>query len=713
MIKDKILQHFYSYKCLFPFLAWLPELKQKRILKADIFAGITVAMLMIPQSMAYAHLAGLPVNYGLYAAFIPPFIAALFGSSRILSTGPVPVSTLLTVVALQPIAAIGTPTYIQYVVLLTLLAGIIQFLLGLLRFGVVVNFISYPVILGFINAVAIIIASMQLGNLFGVYATSAPSYYQTVWQVLMDAVENIHWQAVGMAFITFVIILGGRRFAPKWPHTIMAVIVTTLLAWLLHYEKLEEISPKQIINPSVQEMIKHQQTYSKDIEKLIKKVADNEAALEKISTDLGGTSETAENALNEMTQAKWALKRFIERHIIENNELNRLRFSRLINKNQIFYYVADEMSPIGISDTTEWSIARVTSKGNVILRSGGEVIGSITPGLPTFQPVVFDWNVITTIFAAALVIAIVGFTEAITIAKRIATETRQRLNVNQELLGQGLAKIVGSFFQSMPVSGGFTRTAVNFYAGAQTGFASVVASIVVMLALVWFTPLFYYLPYATLAAIIMIGALNLLNIKEIGRVWKISKKEGVVTLFTLLLTLILAPRLAQAVLISIILSLGIYLYDTMRPRFSELIRTKEGDLVEEITPEEQQTCYLISLVRFNGSLYFANAAYFEDKILNLISVKHRLRYIILDCVSMNKIDASGIESLSSVFAKLQDAGIELWFTRVRPPILIKLKRSGLYEKIGEENFFRKNDDALKKLEKHLGAKHVNTCPLFK
>lgn len=701
-----------TLKPFFPFLEWLPELKYWATVRADLIAGLTVAMLLIPQAMAYAHLAGLPVHMGLYAAFIPPMVAALFGSSRSLSTGPVPVASLLTAVALQPLAAADTPEYLQYVLLLAFLAGAIQLALSLLRFGIVVNFISYPVILGFINAVAIIIASMQLGNLFGVYAVTAPRYYQTVWQVLEDAAVNTHWPTVGIAVLAFIIILGGRRLWPNWPHTIMAVVITTIVAWLIGYEKVETVRTNQILNLPVQQMLDNYHNFPREIKLQLEKVDKTQDVVDTTIKTAGKDAEETDSAINEASQAQWQLERLIARHNYEVGELNRLRFRRLLTRDkQVVFYVEEQMTPIGDVDPHEWRIAHLSLDNKIKLQSGGAVIGTIPQGLPSFKPIDFDWDIVSRLFMSALVIALVGFTEAITIAKRIATESRQRIDINQELFGQGLAKCIGSFFQSMPVSGGFTRTAVNFYSGARTGFASIVTGLVVMIVLLWLTPLFYYLPYATLAAVIMVGALGLLDIKEMLRIWRVSRYEGMVAVATFLLTLVLAPRLAHAVLLGTLLALGAYLYETMRPRFTELTRNAEGELVEVGEEHSEKTCYLISLLRFNGSLYFANAAYFEDKILKLISEKQKLRYIILDCVSMNKLDASGLQTLQSVSERLEEGGIELWFTRVRQPVLAVLRRGGLYHVLGAHHFYKNNEQALQKLAEHLGDKHMKTCPL--
>lgn len=689
---------------MFPFLEWLPELKHWPILRADLIAGLTVAMLFIPQSMAYAHLANLPVYVGLYAAFIPPIVAALFGSSRFLSTGPVPITSLLTAVALIPMATSGTSEQLQCLVLLTLMTGLIQLLLGVLRFGVVVNFLSYPVILGFINAVAVIIASMQLSSLLGVSAVTAPHYYQTIWQVLRDALVNTHWPSVAMATITFVIILGGRRYWPRLPHILIAVIVTSFLAWLCGYEKTEIISPTQIISLPVQQMLENHQNYNKDMPQLLLDVETTNKNVKTILEESKNT-EDVDNAINLANQAKWQLDRRVMRHNLETGELSRLRLRRMMTKNKhIVFFVDKQMTPLGQVGSQEWRIAGLPTQGGLLtLHAGGEIVGKIPQGLPSFEPVVWDWNAVSRLFMAALVIALVGFTEAITIAKRIATKSRQRLNINQELFSQGLAKCVGSFFQSMPVSGGFTRSAINYSAGAKTGFSSVVAGLVVMLVLLWFTSLFYYLPYATLAAVIIVGVLGLIDLKEMRHIWRVNRSEGIVSCLTFLLTLLLAPQLAHAVILGMLLSLGVYLYETMRPRFNELLWNDDGAFKEIDNETTEKTLELVSFVRFGGSLYFANVAYFEEKILQLITSKKQLRYIILDCVGINKLDASGLQTLCDLCKQLNELNIHLWLTQVHTPVLNVLKRGGLIEQVGEKNIYKNNQEALNAVLKILAV----------
>jgi len=698
---------------MLPFCEWLPELRQWSTVKADLLAGLTVAMLFIPQSMAYAHLAGVPVHMGLYAAFIPPIVAALFGSSRYLSTGPVPVTSLLAAVAMMSFAVSGTQEYIQYMLLLTCLAGIIQLTLGLLRFGVVVNFLSFPVMLGFVNAVALIIASMQLSSLLGVSAITQPHYYQTLWQVLRDGWFSAHVPSVMMAGITFIIILGGRRLWPKLPHILIAVVVTACLAWFFDYEKVVIVRPNQIINAPIQESLLNYQHYPLEMQTLLQAVRSTSQKVPEVIKRFGANTEEADKAIYQANQAKWQLERRISRHNVETGELSRLRLGRIVTTHhQDVFVVGQQMAPIDHIKTQQWRIAHLPTKTTpLMLQAGGDVVGYVPQGLPHFKAIVWDWNAVSQLFMAALVIGLVGFTEAITIAKRISAQSRQRLNINQELIGQGLAKCIGSFFQSMPVSGSFTRSIINFNAGAKTGFSSIVAGLIVMVVLLWFTPLFYYVPYATLAAVIMVGVLGLLDVKEMYRVWRVSRYEGMVSLLTCLLTLFLAPHLATALILGMLLSLGVYLYETMRPRFSELAYSVEGGWIECNENEDPKNCELIRVVRFGGSLYFANVSYFEEKILKLITANRKLRYIVLDCVGINKIDASGLETLHNLCISLSEAGIQLGFTRMRLPVLTLLKKGGLFEQVGDKHFYKSNADAIADIFKRLGKAHHHKCSL--
>ncbi len=241
-------------KRIFPFLGWF-ENYNTAVLRADLVAGVTVALVLIPQSMAYAQLAGLPPYYGLYAAFLPPMVASLFGSSHQLATGPVAVVSLMTAAALEPLAAAGSTEYIAYAIVLALFVGLFQLSLGVLRLGLIVNFLSHPVVNGFTNAAALIIATSQLSKIFGVYVDSAAHHYETVFRVLAAAVDYTHWPTLGMAVTAFAIMIGLKKLNPRIPNVLVAVVVTTLLAWALGFERNENVTLAQIESEPTRELV--------------------------------------------------------------------------------------------------------------------------------------------------------------------------------------------------------------------------------------------------------------------------------------------------------------------------------------------------------------------------------------------------------------------------------------------------------------------------
>jgi len=448
---------------LFPFMQWFPM--RAATVRTDVVAGITVALVLIPQSMAYAQLAGLPSYYGLYAAFLPPMVAALFGSSCQLSTGPVAVVSLLTAAALEPIATIGGETFIAYAIILALIVGLFQLALGVLRLGVLVNFLSHPVVIGFTNAAAIIIATSQLSKIFGVSVEKMPLHYQTVWNTLQAAAIGTHWPTFFIALLAFSIMIVFRKLNPRLPNVLIAVTVTILISWALDYENLGSVRSEHTANSSVQGLL---------------------------TTNLV-----------------------------------------LVNEN----------------DTS-------------MMITGGKVVGAIPQGLPAFRLPDLSLDIFLQLLGSAVTISLIGFMEAISIAKAMAIRTGQRLDANQELIGQGLSNLVGSLFQSYPVSGSFSRSALNIGSGAITGFSSVIAGLAVIIALLWLTPLFYHLPQATLAAVIVVAVFGLINLRAFWRIWQVQHLDGVIAIVTFVLTLFFAPHLELAIIVGIILSMGLYLYRT-------------------------------------------------------------------------------------------------------------------------------------------------------
>ena len=563
-----------------PFLNWIGELKTTDTLRADIVAGITVALVLVPQSMAYAQLAGLPVYYGLYASFLPPMVAALFGSSRQLATGPVAVVSLVTATALGPIAAGSPEGYLAYAMLLALMVGAFQLSLGVFRLGVLVDFLSHPVVVGFTNAGAIIIATSQLSKLFGVSAGKAEHHYETVMRVIEAAMIHTHMPTLWMGAVSIGIMYGLKLFLPRIPNVLVAVVVTTLLAWF---------------------------------------------------TDFKG--------------------------------------------------------------------------------AGGAVVGTIPKGVPGFSLPVFEWDVIKQLVMAAITISLLGFMEAISIAKAMAARTRQRLDANQELIGQGLSNMVAGSFSGYPVSGSFSRSAVNINAGAVTGASSVVTGVVVGITLLWLTPLLYHLPQATLAAVIIMAVINLIKFKPMVHAWKAQPHDGVVAVITFVLTLAMAPHLDKGILVGVALSIGLFLYRTMRPRVAVLSRYEDGTM-RDITVHNLPTSPMISVVRFDGSLYFANAGYFETKVLEVVAANPELRYIIIDAQGINQLDATGEEVLFHLAKRLESAGIELLVAQMKKQFMDTIRRTNVLEMIGPGHFFPSIQFALNyawdKLEPDYDR---NTCPL--
>ena len=705
-----ILSFLYRFA---PFMRWLPKLRKTATLRADVIAGVTVALVLIPQSMAYAQLAGLPAYYGLYAAFLPPAIAALFGSSRQLATGPVAVVSLLTAAALEPIAISGSEAYLVYAILLALIVGLFQLALGVLRLGVLVNFLSHPVVLGFTNAAAIIIATSQLGKVFGVSVEKAAHHYETVWNTLVAASSQTHMPTLLMAILAFAIMIILRRINPKIPGVLIAVVLTTLISLFMGFSKSYEVDYRKINSETVRELVSDQIKLKDEIEQFDKRVHAAEEQLAKTEEKYGMASIRTLSAQHKVNKQKLRLERRVNLAKDGLNKLKTLRLEHVPDDSGEgfgkFYYEGNVPKNYK-TDSGIWRITSIEQGGTLIVHTGGRVVGAIPEGLPSFHVPKLDLGIVGQIFISAIAIGLIGFMEAISIAKAMAARTRQKLDVNQELIGQGLANIAGSFFQSYAVSGSFSRSAVNISAGAVTGFSSVVTSLVVVIALLWLTPLLYNLPQATLAAVIMMAVIGLVNIKALAHAWKVRRHDGIIGVITFILTLAFAPHLEKAIMIGVILSLVIFLYQTMRPRVVILSRHPDGSL-RDAQVFGLATCQDISMIRFDGSLYFANTSYFEDMVMQRSAEKPDLKYIIVDGQGINQIDATGEEMLSGLTGRMEKAGIIMIFTQLKKQVMDVLWQSGMVERLGSDRFFRRVEDALDHVWKQLGDDHEVDCPL--
>ena len=677
-----------------PFLRWLPELSDRGILRADILAGITVALVLIPQSMAYAALAGLPPYYGLYAAFLPPIVAALFGSSRQLATGPVAVVSLLTAAALEPLATAGGEGYIAYAVLLAFMVGVFQLALGLLRLGVLVNFLSHPVVMGFTNAAAIIIATSQLPKIFGVTVEKAEHQYETVWNTLAAASTGTHFPTLFMAIFAFAIMYGLKRYYPKMPGVLIAVAITTAISYGIGYQKEQMVAASTVVDETLQQAFdKHRTLHasSASLEKSLSNIPEE-------SNDYAAIEEGLTEAIKLERASMKALKEKSLAWVVDEEGKGQLS-------------LRDNVAAGKQTDGRKWRFAGFTEQGELKLRAGGKVVGTIPEGLPSFHLPDFEWALILQLIGAAATIALIGFMEAISIAKAMATRTRQRLDTNQELVGQGIANIVGSLFQSYPISGSFSRSAVNIGAGAITGFSSVITGLVVLITLLWLTPLLYHLPQATLAAVIMMAVFGLVNIKHFRHTWAVYRTDGMIAGLTFVLTLLFAPHLENAIIIGVMLSLGVFLYRTMQPRVAVLGRYPDGTL-RDADLHKLETCGNVSIIRFDGSLYFANTSYFEDIVLQRSAEKPELKYIIVDGQGINEIDATGEDILASLTQRLAKTGIQVIFANFKRQVLNVLRDSGFFDEMGQERFFAHTELALDAIWEELGEQHdVAECPL--
>ncbi len=732
-------------KRIFPFLEWFKGYKLGSF-RADLIAGLTVALVLIPQSMAYAQLAGLPAYYGLYAAMLPPMVASLFGSSRQLATGPVAIVSLMTSATLEPIATAGTPGYIAYAVLLALLVGIFQFALGVFRLGVVVNFLSHPVVIGFTNAAAIIIATSQLYKLFGVIEKKGEHHYETIWNVIVAAVHFFHWTTFLLALLAFAIMLVIKRLNPRIPYVLLAVIVTTVIAWAIGFEHNESVRVEDIEDPELPALLG---TFNSRLDE-IATVSEVRTALnvdvDKNEGTQGSTCTSChvEHHVNlDLLRKGSAEGAAIKRDVIPKTALELHLRAGLLN--QLISQIKEEASEAKDSlvslhyeaakvadgklrfypkgkvpadlegDNRTWRIQvgnAPIDPSEIPLVGGGKVVGVVPKGLPSVSLPAWDWSIVLKLIVAAIIISILGFMEAISIAKAMAARTGQRLDPNQELIGQGLANILGSISQSYAVSGSFSRSAVNIQAGAVSGLSSVVTSGVVIGVLLLLTPLLYHLPQSVLAAVIMMAVLGLINIKGIVHAWRVQKSDGVISVVTFVTTLYTAPHLDRGILLGVILSVGVFLYRKMKPAIAELSLWRDGHL-RSAQHFKLKQCRHIAVVRFEGPLFFANTSYLEDEILERVRSMPDLKVILFESHGINEIDASGEEALSLLIDRLRSGGYDVFFTGLTENVLNVLHRSHLFTKIGEDHIFPTSATALEVIweHSHEGSSEKD-CPLL-
>ncbi|MBD3234172.1 MAG: STAS domain-containing protein [candidate division Zixibacteria bacterium] len=701
---------------IFPFISWFEDYSTAK-LRIDFISGLTVALVLVPQSMAYAQLAGLPAYYGLYAAFLPPMIASLFGSSFQLATGPVAVVSLMTATALEPLATAGSESFIAYAILLAFCVGIFQFALGALRLGLIVNFLSHPVVSGFTNAAAIIIASSQLSKIFGVYVDKAEHHYETIYNVFETAVTHTHLPTLGMAVVAFAVMIVLKRINPRIPGVLIAVIITTLISYAIGFENNYKAELSQFASPEVREKIKRFNSQLEEMNELSEQRVELTHQLEEARESEGPHSSEALR-LEYLVELRTTELHSVKRDITEiRRELRLMDIKKGENEEgETVFYLADEL-PEGIkTDDNTWRMKIANKKldeGSILLMGGGAVVGIIPEGLPGLKMPLIQFDLILKIFPMAIIISFLGFMEAISIAKAMAAKTGQRLDPNQELIGQGIANIVGSIGQSYAVSGSFSRSAVNLAAGARTGLSNVFSSIFVAITLLLFTPLLYHLPQAVLAAIIMMAVIGLINVGGFIHAWKAQKYDGIIGVITFVCTLGFAPHLDKGIMIGVALSIGLYLFRNIRPDIALLSKYTDGTY-RNSERLRLKRCKHIAVVRFNGSLIFANVNFLEEQILELVSTKPELKHILVVGNGINELDASGEDMISALIDRLRDRGYDISFSGLNDSVMDVLRRTQLYYKIGEDHFYRNATRAIESIweNAHKGSDE-DECPLEK
>jgi len=708
----------------FPFLLWFKEYKLE-VFKLDLMAGITVALVLIPQSMAYAQLAGLPAYYGLYAAFLPPMVAALFGSSRQLGTGPVAVVSLMSAASLEPLATAGSPEFIAYSIVLALVVGIFQFSLGVLRLGMVVNFLSHPVINGFTNAAAIIIASSQFSKFFGVYVDKAPHHYETMMRVGQAAMDYTHIPTLLYGIAAVVIMVTLRKINPKIPAVLVAVAVTTLISYFTGFNNDAHVEVSAIKVPGMEEKINE---FNKATA-LINEHGGERAGLGNAFDDLrksesaghGGPSVELIKIESEIRILTSHMDHAKEEAHLLRKDLRHMKFKAVKDGEKYTFYPKGNI-PAGME--TEGGTWRLKLKNSVVdpakltLMGGGAIVGKIPEGLPKFTIPELTAKSFVKLLPTAIIISLLGFMEAIAIAKAMAAKTGQKLDPNQELVGQGLANIVGSIGSSYAVSGSFSRSAVNLQAGAVTGISSVVTSAMVVLTLLFFTPLLYHLPQATLAAVIMMAVIGLINVKGFVHSWKAQWYDGAISIISFLVTLYFAPHLDKGIMVGFVLSMGMFLYKSMRPVVSELSLNEEN-VLKSSEHYRLKGCRHISVVRFDGALFFANASYLDEQVIRFRTEHPDLRYILLDARGINDMDASGEEALSMIVDRLRAAKLGFAMSGVKGQVMAVMERTQLLDKIGMENLYPDTKSAVADItvkihtDTDLPEGGCKNCPLTK
>lgn len=672
-----------------PFLRWLPM--TGATLRADLLAGITVALVLVPQSMAYALLAGLPVVYGLYAALLPVVVGAMFGNFHLLHTGPVVMLSLMSAAAVAPFAIAGSDEFIALSILLALMVGALRLLMGAFKLGGIVNLVSYPVLIGFTNAAALIIGLSQLRFILNMPNPGTGSFTGDITTLLVR-LDQAYWLAIAFAVGAGLMMWLLVRWLPKLPAVLLAVVIGTGLSAAIGYEQVAKPAVERIADAEVRSMLTTFAETNQTVRKLAAEATRQRAALREAKA--AGAPATTLAVLQAEVEV---LEVRIENLKKENNarrlDLHAQTLVAVETSEGLTYYHADRL-PAGATPLDGTWRFQGLKDGKVTLAAGGDVVGNIPAGLPAFKAPTLDWNIMLALLPAAFVMALIGFMEATSVSKALAAKTHARIDANRELIGQGLANIVGAFFQSYAVSGSFSRSAVAARAGAKTGFYAVISALVVLIVLLFFTAYLYHLPQAVLATIVMMAVFGLIQIKPLLQAWRVQRSDAVAGLITFVATLAFAPDIANGILIGMALTAALFLLRTMKPRAAVLGRKADGSLGGTDSSAIEPLGQNFVAVRFDRSLNYLTVAAFEDTLLEVLARYPDARAILMIGSGINEIDASGVAKLHDLTQRLREQDVTLMLGSLKTPVMHVLERAGLIDMVGAENVFASKEQAI-------------------
>lgn len=564
---------------IFPLAATLSTYKRPDF-SSDLTAGLVVAIMLIPQSMAYALLAGLPPQSGLYAAVLPLILYSLFGTSRTLAVGPVAIVSLMVASAIAPFAAAGTDAYVAHAVVLALLSGLFLLGLGLVRFGAVVNFMSHPVIAGFTTAAALIIGFSQFKHLLGL------------------GLKRTY-------FIPDILAQAWDQIAAINPFTLfLALLSIAMLVW-------------------------------------------------------------RGNIVDFIAGKGWVKEQRVD------------LFKR-----------AMPLAVMFITTFLTWIFSLAD-------KAGVKIVGAVPAGLPGFQIPQITSSMVVDLLPTAMLISIVGFLESVSVAKSLAGKRRQKVIPNREFIGLGAANIGAAMTGAYPVTGGFSRSVVNFNAGAKTPVAAIVTAIIIAFVLIAFTSFLYHIPKAALAAVIIVAIATLIDIKSFKHAWEYSKADGLSYLITF--GSVLWFGVEVGILIGIGMSLGLYLWRTSKPHMAVVGRVGDSEHFRNVLRHNVRTHDNILLLRIDENLYFANVSYLEEKIQRLVADHEGIEHLVLIANAVNEIDASALDSLEQQRIRLADSGVTMHMAEVKGPVMDRLKHIGFISDLTPGKVFLSTHDAVEAL----------------